>query len=198
MFVGQTAVKVEEGSNCVVFGNNSVAMITAFALKNGYKCEHVIVVAHPDVKPLIDALGLEFISDQDEPTEVQKTLMGIVADGYDYTFESSSFQKWGTVALEICHKGFGQAVMLSRPQAADESIETRPFQLVTGRHWVSFLQGNVKTQVHGEEVLKTVEKMKGQLGKHISPEENVVAFDEFVEKWQTTAKAPFQRVIIKF
>ena len=65
--------------------------------------------------------------------------------GFDYTFECSSFQKWGTVALEICHKGFGICCLLSRPQTEDETIKTRPFQLVTGRHWVSYLMGNFRT-----------------------------------------------------
>jgi len=47
--------------------------------------------------------------------------------GFDYTFECSSFKRWGTVALEICHKGFGRCCLLSRPETEDESIKTRPF-----------------------------------------------------------------------
>jgi hypothetical protein len=47
--------------------------------------------------------------------------------GYDYTFESCSFKWFGTVALEVCHKGFGRCALLSRPETEDETISTRPF-----------------------------------------------------------------------
>ena len=124
--------------------------------------------------------------------------MATVGDGYDYTFESCSFAKWGTVALEVCHKGFGRCCLLSAPQDPEEKISTRPFQLVTGRHWQSFLQGNVKTQEQGESLIKTVEKMKESLGKHIFREENIIPVEEFPAKWADATQIPFQRAIIKF
>jgi S-(hydroxymethyl)glutathione dehydrogenase/alcohol dehydrogenase len=139
MFVAQSAVDVEKGSNCAVFGSNSVAMILAYGLKKGFECDNVVVVAHPDLKDFVESFEGTFISSEQEPTEAQKELMATVADGYDYTFESCSFKQWGTVALEVCHKGFGRCCLLSAPQEQDEKISTRPFQLVTGRHWQSFL-----------------------------------------------------------
>ena len=37
-------------------------------------------------------------------------------------------------ALECCHKGWGQSIVIG-VAAAGQEISTRPFQLVTGRVW---------------------------------------------------------------
>ena len=115
MLTATKAVSVEEGSNCAVFGSNTVAVITAYALKKGHSCDKVIVVGDSSIKDLIESLEIQFILDEGETTDIQKQLMEISPDGYDYTFESSSFQRWGTVALEVCHKGFGECLLLSQP-----------------------------------------------------------------------------------
>mgnify|MGYP006890157833 FL=1 len=110
-----------------MFGSNSLALIVAYALKKSDQCEKVVVVAEEHLKDFIESFDGIFVLDDGEPTEVQKQLMAISADGYDYTFECSNFQRWGTVALEICHKGFGRCCLLSRPQSGTEVIKTRPF-----------------------------------------------------------------------
>jgi hypothetical protein len=56
----------------------------------------------------------------------------------------------------------------------------------------------VKTQEHGENLVKTVEKMKESLGKHVFREENIIDIDDFPSKWEDATKIPFQRAIIKF
>mgnify|MGYP001558901888 CR=1 FL=1 len=110
-----------------MFGSNSLALIVAYALKKSDQCEKVVVVAEEHLKDFIESFDGIFVLDDGEPTEVQKQLMAISTDGYDYTFECSNFQRWGTVALEICHKGFGRCCLLSRPQSGTEVIKTRPF-----------------------------------------------------------------------
>jgi len=124
--------------------------------------------------------------------------MEISPDGYEYTFESSSFERWGTIALEICHKGFGQCLLMSQPQSGDGKIATRPFQLVTGRHWKGLLQGNVKAEDHGAELIKHVNNMREVLKKFIFQEENVIPLADFPEKWQSATQVPFQRAVIQF
>jgi threonine dehydrogenase-like Zn-dependent dehydrogenase len=44
MFVASKGTEIEEGANCCVFGNNSVAVIVAYALKKAHKAEKVVVV----------------------------------------------------------------------------------------------------------------------------------------------------------
>lgn len=46
-------------------------------------------------------------------------------------------------ALECCHKGWGESVIIGVAGAGEE-ISTRPFQLVTGRVWRGSAFGGVK------------------------------------------------------
>jgi S-(hydroxymethyl)glutathione dehydrogenase/alcohol dehydrogenase len=46
-------------------------------------------------------------------------------------------------ALECCHKGWGESVIIGVAGAGQE-IRTRPFQLVTGRVWRGSAFGGVK------------------------------------------------------
>jgi S-(hydroxymethyl)glutathione dehydrogenase/alcohol dehydrogenase len=46
-------------------------------------------------------------------------------------------------ALERCHKGWGESVIIGVAGAGEE-IRTRPFQLVTGRVWRGSAFGGVK------------------------------------------------------
>jgi S-(hydroxymethyl)glutathione dehydrogenase / alcohol dehydrogenase len=46
-------------------------------------------------------------------------------------------------ALECCHNGWGQSVIIG-VAAAGEEISTRPFMLVTGRVWKGSAFGGIK------------------------------------------------------
>jgi S-(hydroxymethyl)glutathione dehydrogenase/alcohol dehydrogenase len=46
-------------------------------------------------------------------------------------------------ALECCHKGWGESVIIGVAGAGEE-ISTRPFQLVTGRVWRGSAFGGVR------------------------------------------------------
>lgn len=46
-------------------------------------------------------------------------------------------------ALEACHKGWGQSIIIG-VAAAGKEISTRPFQLVTGRVWKGSAFGSIK------------------------------------------------------
>ena len=51
--------------------------------------------------------------------------------GVDYSFEAIGNTGVMRAALECCHKGWGQSVIIG-VAAAGQEISTRPFQLVTG------------------------------------------------------------------
>ena len=48
-------------------------------------------------------------------------------------------------ALECCHKGWGESVIIGVAGAGQE-ISTRPFQLVTGRVWRGSAFGGARAQ----------------------------------------------------
>jgi S-(hydroxymethyl)glutathione dehydrogenase/alcohol dehydrogenase len=72
------------------------------------------------------------------PNEVKGDLVPYLVDltkgGADYTFECIGNTKVMRIALEACHKGWGESIIIGVAGAGQE-IATRPFQLVTGRVW---------------------------------------------------------------
>ena len=63
--------------------------------------------------------------------------------GLDYTFECIGNTKVMRAALESCHKGWGESIIVGVAGAGEE-ISTRPFQLVTGRVWKGSAFGGIK------------------------------------------------------
>ena len=73
-----------------------------------------------------------------------KYLLEEVTDGgFDYTLECIGNVSTMRTALETCHKGWGKSCIIGVAGAGQE-IQTRPFQLVTGRVWCGSAFGGVK------------------------------------------------------
>src|SRR5690606_4124655 len=70
-------------------------------------------------------------------------LIELTDGGADYTFECIGNVNVMRQALECCHKGWGQSIILGVAGAGEE-ISTRPFQLVTGRSWRGSAFGGVR------------------------------------------------------
>ena len=78
------------------------------------------------------------------PKELGKDLVAYLVDmtksgadqigGADYTFDCTGNVTVMRQALEACHRGWGQSIVIGVAPAGAE-ISTRPFQLVTGRIW---------------------------------------------------------------
>lgn len=62
MMAAEKAAGVEEGSNVCVIGDNSVAMILSYALKQGFGCETVTAVSSPELKDMIESFGATHVS----------------------------------------------------------------------------------------------------------------------------------------
>ena len=76
-------------------------------------------------------------------TNLVDHLVKMTDGGADYTFECVGNTKLMRQALECCHKGWGQSIIIGVAGAGEE-ISTRPFQLVTGRVWKGSAFGGVK------------------------------------------------------
>ena len=70
-------------------------------------------------------------------------LVDLTKGGADYTFECIGNVNVMRQALECCHKGWGMSVIIGVAGAGEE-INTRPFQLVTGRVWKGTAFGGAK------------------------------------------------------
>ncbi|KAB8249188.1 alcohol dehydrogenase, class III [Aspergillus flavus] len=135
---------ITEGSNVAVFGAGCVGLsIVQGAVKN--KAGKIIVVDINDGK---EAWAYKFGATHFlNPARLRKTVQDELIDmtdgGCDYTFDCTGNVSVMRAALEACHKGWGESIVIG-VAAAGQEITTRPFQLVTGRVWRGCAFGGVK------------------------------------------------------
>ncbi len=127
--------KVEPNSIAVVFGLGGIGLNVIQGLKL-VGAKQIIGV---DTNPSKQAMARQFgMTDFVNPNEVAGDLVGhlveLTGGGADYSFECIGNVNVMRAALECCHKGWGESVIIGVAPAGAE-IQTRPFQLVTGRVW---------------------------------------------------------------
>ena len=127
--------KVEAGANVVVFGLGGIGL----NVLQGCRMVGADKIIGVDINPARRALAEKFgMTDFVNPKEVDGDLVAYLVDltdgGADYTFECIGSVDVMRHALECCHKGWGESVIIGVAGAGEE-IATRPFQLVTGRVW---------------------------------------------------------------
>jgi S-(hydroxymethyl)glutathione dehydrogenase/alcohol dehydrogenase len=126
--------KVEAGANVVVFGLGGIGLNVI----QGAKMVGAGKIIGVDINPARQEMARKFgMTDFINPNEVENVVDAIVQltdGGADYSFECIGNVKAMRAALECCHKGWGQSIIIGVAGAGQE-ITTRPFQLVTGRVW---------------------------------------------------------------
>jgi len=136
--------KVEPGANCVVFGLGGIGLNVIQGLRLVGADIIVGVDINPSRRPLAESFGMTHFVD---PNEVEGDLTAHVVEltkgGADYSFECIGNVDVMRQALECCHKGWGESVIIGVAGAGQE-ISTRPFQLVTGRVWRGTAFGGAK------------------------------------------------------
>jgi S-(hydroxymethyl)glutathione dehydrogenase/alcohol dehydrogenase len=127
--------KVEPGSNVVVFGLGGIGLNVIQGARLVGADKIVGVDTNPAKRALAERFGMTHFVD---PKEVEGDLVPYLVDltggGADYSFECIGNVGTMRQALECCHKGWGESVIIGVAPAGAE-IATRPFQLVTGRVW---------------------------------------------------------------
>ena len=136
--------KVRAGSTAAVFGLGGIGLSVIQGLVLA-KAERIIAVdLNPKKFEMAKLLGAtELINPSDHGRPVQEVIVDITDGGVDYSFECIGNVKTMRAALECCHKGWGESIIIG-VAAAGEEISTRPFQLVTGRVWRGTAFGGVK------------------------------------------------------
>ncbi|KAI5820316.1 glutathione-dependent formaldehyde dehydrogenase [Pyronema omphalodes] len=135
---------VEKDSSVAIFGAGCVGLsVIQGAVKNG--AGRIIVVDVNDAKEeWAKKFGAtEFVNPTKIGKPIQDHLIEITDGGLDYTFDCTGNVGVMRAALEACHKGWGQSIIIG-VAAAGQEISTRPFQLVTGRVWKGCAFGGIK------------------------------------------------------
>jgi S-(hydroxymethyl)glutathione dehydrogenase/alcohol dehydrogenase len=136
--------KVKEGSTIAVFGLGGIGLSVIQGAKMA-KASRIIAIDTNETKfPLAKKLGAtDFINPKEEENPIQEVIVKMTDGGVDYSFECIGNVKLMRAALECCHKGWGESIIIGVAGSGEE-ISTRPFQLVTGRIWKGTAFGGVK------------------------------------------------------
>lgn len=136
--------KVEEGSTVAIFGLGGIGLAAVIGAKMAKASRIIGVDINADKFELAKKLGAtDCINSKDYDKPIQEVIVEMTDGGVDYSFECIGNVDVMRSALECCHKGWGESVIIGVAGAGKE-ISTRPFQLVTGRVWRGSAFGGVK------------------------------------------------------
>ena len=126
--------KVEPGSRVVVFGLGGIGLNVIQGARMAGASQIVGVDINPDREEWGRKFGMTDFLNPKDGGDIVERIVNLTGGGADYSFECIGNTKVMRQALECCHKGWGESVIIGVAGAGQE-IATRPFQLVTGRSW---------------------------------------------------------------
>jgi S-(hydroxymethyl)glutathione dehydrogenase / alcohol dehydrogenase len=136
--------KVEAGARCVVFGLGGIGLNVIQGLRMVGADQIVGVDTNPAKRPLAERFGMtHFVNPNEVEGDLVQHLVALTDGGADYSFECIGNVGVMRQALECCHRGWGESIVIGVAGAGEE-ISTRPFQLVTGRVWRGSAFGGAK------------------------------------------------------
>ena len=137
--------KVEAGANAIVFGLGGIGLNVIQGARMVGADRIIGIDLNPAKRPLAEKFGMtDFINPNDVGMDnVVNAIVNLTDGGVDYSFECVGNVKIMRQALECCHRGWGESIVIGVAGAGQE-IATRPFQLVTGRVWRGSAFGGAK------------------------------------------------------
>jgi S-(hydroxymethyl)glutathione dehydrogenase/alcohol dehydrogenase len=127
--------KVEAGARVVVFGLGGIGLNVVQACRMVGADQIVGVDLNPARRAIAEKFGLtHFVNPAEVGVDLVPYLVNLTQGGADYSFECIGNVTTMRQALECCHRGWGESIIIG-VAAAGQEISTRPFQLVTGRVW---------------------------------------------------------------
>ncbi len=137
--------KVPPGASVAVFGLGGIGLSVLQGAVMAQAGRILAIDTNPAKFEMARALGAtDCVNPKDYPdTPIQQVIVDLTDGGVDYSFECVGNVQLMRAALECCHKGWGESIIIGVAGAGQE-ISTRPFQLVTGRVWRGSAFGGVK------------------------------------------------------
>ncbi len=127
--------KVEPGARVVVFGLGGIGLNVVQGARMAGAEMIVGVDLNPARREIAERFGMtHFVNPAEVEGDLVPYLVDLTKGGADYSFECIGNVKVMRQALECCHRGWGESIVIGVAGAGQE-IATRPFQLVTGRVW---------------------------------------------------------------
>ena len=136
--------KVEAGATVAIFGLGGIGLSAVIGAAMAQAARIIVIDINESKFELARKLGAtDCINPRDHGLPIQDVIVELTDGGVDYSFECIGNVDVMRSALECCHKGWGESVIIGVAGAGQE-ISTRPFQLVTGRVWRGTAFGGVK------------------------------------------------------
>ena len=136
--------KVEPGATIAVFGLGGIGLSVIQGAVMAKAGRIIAVDTNPAKFEMATLLGAtDCVNPKDHGGTISEVLIDMTDGGVDYSFECVGNVNLMREALECCHKGWGESIIIGVAGAGQE-ISTRPFQLVTGRVWRGTAFGGVK------------------------------------------------------
>jgi S-(hydroxymethyl)glutathione dehydrogenase/alcohol dehydrogenase len=128
--------KVWPGANVVVFGLGGIGLNVLQAARMVGADKIIGVDINPEKQAMARKFGMtDFINPNEVGTDkVVQAIVDLTGGGADFSFDCTGNVHVMRQALECCHRGWGESIVIGVAEAGRE-ISTRPFQLVTGRVW---------------------------------------------------------------
>ncbi len=180
--------KVEPGAKVIVFGLGGIGLNVIQGARMVGADMIIGVDINPQKRELAEKFGMtHFVNPKEVEGDLVPYLVDLTKGGADYTFECIGNVKIMRQALECCHKGWGQSIIIGVAGAGEE-ISTRPFQLVTGRVWKGSAFGGARGRT---DVPKIVDwYMEGKINiddliTHVMPVEKINEGFELMHKGES-------------
>lgn len=168
--------KVEPGATVAVFGLGAIGLAVIQGAVMAKAGRIIAIDMNPDKFELARQFGAtDFVNPKDHSGSIQEVIVDMTDGGVDYSFECIGNVNVMRSALECCHKGWGESVIIGVAGAGEE-ISTRPFQLVTGRVWKGSAFGGVKGR----------SELPGYVDRYMKGE---IKIDDFI-----THDMPFEKI----
>jgi S-(hydroxymethyl)glutathione dehydrogenase/alcohol dehydrogenase len=128
--------KVWPGANVVVFGLGGIGLNVIQAARMVGADRIIGVDLNPAKAVMARKFGMTDFVNPDEVgrDKVVQAIVDLTGGGADFSFECIGNTTTMRQALECCHRGWGESIIIGVAPSGAE-ISTRPFQLVTGRVW---------------------------------------------------------------
>ncbi|MBM3114617.1 S-(hydroxymethyl)glutathione dehydrogenase/class III alcohol dehydrogenase [Jeongeupia naejangsanensis] len=136
--------KVKAGDTVAIFGLGGIGLSAVIGAKMAGASRIIGIDINTSKFDLAKQLGAtDLINPNEFDQPIQDVIVAMTDGGVDFSFECIGNVKVMRSALECCHKGWGESVIIGVAGAGEE-ISTRPFQLVTGRVWRGSAFGGVR------------------------------------------------------
>ena len=181
--------KVQEGDTVAIFGLGGIGL-SAIIGTTMAKASRIIAI---DINESKFELARK-LNPKDYEQDIQDVIVELTDGGVDYSFECIGNVNVMRSALECCHKGWGESVIIGVAGAGQE-ISTRPFQLVTGRVWRGSAFGGVKGRSELPEYVERYLKGEYKLSDFIT---HTMGLEDINESFDLLHKGESIRTVIHF